>query len=571
MKLFFRYMKHYKVQSILAPLFKMLEAVFELLVPLVVARMIDSGIANHDRGELMKMGLLLLLLCVVGLMFSVTAQYFAAYTAMHAGQEIRANLFSHIQSLSHADLDRAGTSTLITRMTSDVTQVQSGINMMLRLFLRSPFIVVGAVVMAFLVDVKSALIFLIVLPVLSVVVFFIVLHTVPMYRTAQKKLDRLTLLSKEGISGVRVIRAFHREEKETEAFTAETDELFHIQKRVGRLSMLMNPASLVIVNLGIAMLIYYGGIRITAGTLTQGQVVALVNYMSQILVELVKFANLIVIVSKATASAKRVEEVMEIVPSMSWAETNPALDESAPLVSFRNAGLTYAGDAEPSLSGISVDIKRGETLGVIGGTGAGKSTLVHMIPRFYDATEGEVDVCGADVKNYPKETLRKKIGLVPQHAVLFKGTVRENMLEACPDASDTDIWEALADAQADFVKSLDGGLDHVIARGGGNLSGGQRQRLTIARALIRKPEILILDDSASALDFATDAALRKSLRKHAADRATIIVSQRVSAIRQADRILVLDNGVPAGLGSHEELLKKSDVYREIVDSQEKEA
>ena len=571
MKLFFQYMKHYKVPSVLAPLFKMLEAVFELLVPLVVARMIDRGIQTGNRPELIKNGIILLILAIVGLMFSVTAQYFAAYSAMHSGKEIRARLFSHIQQFSHSDLDRAGTSTLITRMTSDVTQVQSGINMMLRLFLRSPFIVLGAVIMAFVVDVRAAMIFVVVLPVLSLIVFYIVFHTVPMYRDAQKKLDKLTLLSKEGISGARVIRAFHREEKEYADFSAETEELFLIQRKVGRLSMLMNPVSLVIINLGIAAIIYYGGLRVRVGTLTRGDVVALTNYMSQILVELVKFANLIVIVSKAAASAKRVEEIMNIRPSMEWKNEEPVIRKDAPVISFRDAELTYSGDAEPSLSGISLSLKSGETLGIIGGTGSGKSTLVSLIPRFYDVTAGEVLLYGVNIKDYPKESLRRRIGLVPQKAVLFGGTIKDNLLEARDDATEEEMWEALEDAQAGFVHDLDGGLSYTLSRGGSNLSGGQRQRLTIARALIRRPEILILDDSASALDFATDAALRKSLKKHESERVTILVSQRVSAIRNADRILVLDNGRPAGLGSHAELLRNSELYREIVESQEKEA
>ena len=576
MKKLLCYLKGYEKETVLAPLFKMLEALLELFVPLVMAAVIDVGIAGGDRRYIVRMCLLLVALGIIGLVCSVTAQFFAAKAATGFSTKLRHALFSHIQSLSYTEMDQIGTSTLITRMTSDVNQVQSGVNLFLRLFLRSPFIVFGAMVMAFTVDVKAALVFVVTIPLLSVVVFGIILWTMPLYQKVQGRLDRVLGLTRENLSGARVIRAINKEEDEKKRYREENDALAGVQKFVGGISGLMNPAAYVIINGAVIAILYTGAVRVDIGSLTQGEVIALVNYMSQILVELVKMANLIITLTKAVACGNRVQGVLETKSSMAFRAAGT--DESAagegnagagaPAVEFRHVSLTYAGAGSEALTDISFSIRKGDTLGIIGGTGSGKTSVVSLIPRFYDATAGTVLVDGRDVKEYGKEELRKKIGVVPQKAVLFAGTIAENLRWGKEDASEEELRRALEISQAaEFVEKKDGGLDAPVLQGGKNLSGGQRQRLTIARALVRRPKILILDDSASALDFATDAALRRALKTMDDAPAVCIVSQRTSSIRYADQILVLEDGKVAGLGTHEQLLKTCPVYQEIHYSQ----
>lgn len=576
MKKLLNYLSAYKKEAVLAPLFKMLEASFELLVPLVMAQIIDTGIKNQDLAYILKMGAVLVLLGVIGLACSLTAQYFAARAAVGFGAGVRRDLFRHINRLSYSEIDAQGTATLITRMTSDVNQVQSGVNLTLRLFLRSPFIVFGAMIMAFTIDVKSALIFAAAIPLLSLVVFGIMLISMPLYKRVQRQLDRVMQITRENLTGARVIRAFNREQDEIASFKEEGGLLIRFQIFVGRISALLNPVTYVIVNLAIVVLIYTGAGQVDSGRIPQGEVVALVNYMSQILVELIKLANLIISITKALACAGRISSVFEMESSIvdpgeekggQVKEENPPVS-GTPRVSFQNVSFSYQGAKEESLSDISFDAVPGEIIGVIGGTGSGKSTLVNLIPRFYDVTKGQVLVNGTDVRAQSLSKLRGQIGVVPQKAVLFKGTIRDNMRWGKEDASDREIEEALETAQAlEVVKSRENGLDAMIFQGGKNLSGGQRQRLTIARALVRKPQILILDDSSSALDFATDARLRKALRERTGGAAVFLVSQRASALRHADQILVLDDGRLAGKGKHEELLETCPVYREICLSQ----
>ena len=567
MKKLLFYLKQYRRESILGPLFKLLEATLELFVPLVVAAVIDRGIFNNDTEYIVRMCLVLVALGAVGLAFSVTAQYFAARAATGFVKQVRHALFAHIQQLSYAQLDHVGASTLVTRMTSDVNQVQNGVNLTLRLLLRSPFVVFGAMVMAFTIDVPSAMIFVVTIPVLSVVVFGIMLACIPLYKKVQQKLDRVLAATRGNLTGVRVLRAFYKEEEEQAAFAARNEELTATQKFVGRISALMNPVTYVIINLAIIALIRTGAIRVEAGLLTQGSVVALYNYMSQILTELIKLANLIINITKSVACGNRIQSVLEIAPDMPVEPQLPAGD-AALEVQLDNAGLTYPGAADAALSGVELRVRPGETVGIIGGTGCGKSTLVQMIPRFYDATEGAVRVEGRDVRAWQPEKLRARIGIVPQKAVLFHGTIRDNLLWGNPNADDEALWAALRTAQAEeVVRGKPEGLDAIVEQGGRNFSGGQRQRLTIARALVRRPAILILDDSASALDFATDAALRRALRELQPTPTIFIVSQRTSSLQHADQILVLDDGRPVGLGRHEELLQSCGVYREIYDSQ----
>ncbi len=585
MKSLLVYLKDYKKESILAPLFKMLEASFELLVPLVMASVIDVGIAREDRPYIIRMCLVLIALGITGFVCSVTAQYFSAKAAAGFGTGVRHALFAHIQELGFAEMDEIGSSTLITRMTSDISQTQSGVNLVLRLFLRSPFIVFGAMNMAFTVDVQSAVIFAVVIPVLSVIVFGIMLITMPLYRKVQSHLDSVLLTARENLTGVRVIRAFNKEREETERFERENQVLTDAQKFVGRISGLMNPLTYIIVNGGIIALIYVGALRVNIGDLTQGEVVALINYMSQILVELVKLANLIITVTKSVACGSRIESVLRIRPDMkngvrTWQEPipgtsgaqtsggTPSCDLSAPAVEFDNVSFTYKGAGAESLSSITFCAQRGQTIGIIGGTGSGKSSLVNLIPRFYDADRGGIKIFGSDVKEYKTEELRAHIGVVPQKAVLFKGTIAENLRWGNESASDAELYRALDIAQArEFVEKKEGGLDFQIEQGGRNLSGGQKQRLTIARALVRRPEILILDDSASALDFATDAALRNAVRSMKDNPTVFIVSQRASSILYADKILVLEDGEMAGAGTHRELLENCPAYQEIYYSQ----
>ena len=566
MKKLLIYLKGYEKETVLAPLFKMLEALFELFVPLVMAAVIDVGIGGSDRGYIVRMCLILVALGVIGLACSITAQYFAAKAATGFSTALRKELFGHIQSLSYTEMDRIGTSTLMTRMTSDVNQVQSGINLVLRLFLRSPFIVFGAMIMAFTVDVKAALVFVVAIPLLSIVVFGIMLWTMPMYRRVQGALDQVLGLTRENLTGVRVIRAFRMEEQEQRRFRQENEHLTDLQKFVGRISGLMNPVTYIIVNGAVIVLLYTGAVRVDAGILTQGAVVALVNYMNQILVELVKLANLIITVTKAVACGNRIQSIFEIPCSMK--NGTEEVGNTITSLQFDHVGLTYAEAGTESLTDIDFTAHAGETIGVIGGTGSGKSSLVNLIPRFYDATAGAVRINGEDVKNYDKESLRHMVGVVPQKAVLFNGTIADNLRWGKEDATEEEMWQALSVAQAkDFVENRDGQLQARVEQGGKNLSGGQRQRLTIARALVRKPGILILDDSASALDFATDAALRKSIREMDGQPIVFIVSQRTSSIRHADKIIVLDDGKVAGMGTHQELLDNCEVYQEIYYSQ----
>ncbi len=593
MKRLLGFLKDYKKETVLAPLFKMLEASFELLIPLVVQRIVDVGIANGDTGYVIKMCLVMVLLGVIGLSCSVTAQFFSAKAAVGFATKLRHSLFSNIQKFSYAQLDNCGTSTLITRMTSDINQVQNGVNMVLRLFLRSPFIVLGAMVMAFTIDVKAALIFVVVIPVLSVVVFGIMLITIPLYKKVQAGLDRILGVTRGNLTGVRVLRAFHKEEEEIAEFSEGNEKLTGMQMFVGRISAVMNPVTYIVVNGGLVALLWTGALQVNVGILTQGAVLALVNYMSQILVELVKLANLIITVNKALACGNRIADVLEIEPGLKEGMTADAMDAGAstadvtatssadvPVVEFNHVSLTYPGAGAESLQDVHFKVMRGQTIGIIGGTGSGKSSLVNMIPRFYEASEGVVKVDGVPVEEYSLQALRKKIGVVPQKAVLFKGTIRDNLLMGLTDTAGCDnpaadepgleerLRKALEISQsAEFVDAKPEGIMTQISQGGKNLSGGQRQRLTIARALVRQPEILILDDSASALDYATDLKLRRAIHEMENTPAVFIVSQRASSILNADLIVVLDDGEVAGMGTHDELLASCEVYQEIYYSQ----
>lgn len=590
MKSLLKYIKDYKKESVLAPLFKMLEASFELMVPLVMASIIDRGIANADTAYIIKMGLILVLLAAVGLISAVTAQYFSAKAAVGFATKLRSALFSHIQNLSYTELDTIGTNTLITRMTSDVNQLQNGVNLTLRLLLRSPFIVFGAMIMAFTVDVKAALIFVVAIPLLSIVVFGIMIASMPLYKKVQAALDKILGRTRENLAGARVIRAFTNEESEIAEFEKENELLLNTQVFVGKISAAMNPVTYVIVNIALVVLLWTGAIRVDSGIITQGAVVALVNYMSQILVELVKMANLIIQLTKALACAKRVEAIFAITSSMGDGNLNTDAinslntgisnskndtsvinkentEKNAAIV-FDHVSLTYSGGGDESLTDINFTVQKGETVGIIGGTGSGKTSVVNLIPRFYDATKGRVMIDGADVKDYKIAALREQIGIVPQKAVLFKGSIKDNLLWGNENATETDLEKALEISQAkEFVDTKEGRLDFMVAQGGKNLSGGQKQRLTIARAIVRNPQILILDDSASALDFATDAKLRQAIKSMKNDMSVIIVSQRASSIQYADKIIVMDDGAMAGIGTHEQLLAENEIYQEIYYSQ----
>ena len=573
MKMIIQFMKNYKKESILAPLFKMLEALLELFVPLVVAQIIDRGIYFEDKRYIISMCLVMFLLAAIGLAFSVTAQYFAAKSAVGASTAMRSKLFAHIQSLGYEEMDRIGSATLITRMTSDINQVQNGINMALRLFLRSPFVVIGSVVMAFTIDVKAALIFVVTVPVLTIVVFTVMAVTKPIYKNVQNSLDRILNITRENLTGVRVIRAFHKEEKEKDTFYAANDELTGLQKFAGKISGLSNPLTFMIINFAIIVLVYAGAIRVNVGSLSQGEVVALYNYMSQILVELIKFANLIVTITKALASVNRIGDIFGQTPRMREGDASfTAEEKTAPssetVVEFRDVSFGYHESGEAAIRHISFQVKRGETIGIIGGTGAGKSTLVNLIPRFYDTTEGSVLLYGKNVKDYSFSELRNQISIVPQKAQLFAGAIRSNLMFGCPDATTQDLEQALEISQAkEFVDAKENRLDALVEQGGKNLSGGQKQRLALARALVRKSELLIMDDSASALDYATDAKLRKAIREMDPKPTVFIVSQRASSILNADQILVLDDGVLVGIGDHESLLESCSVYKEIYETQ----
>lgn len=569
MRSLLKYLKDYKKESILAPVFKMLEASFELFVPLVMAAIIDTGIANHDKGYIFRMGGVLVALGLIGLACSVTAQFFSAKAAVGFATKLRHALFSHIQGLSYAELDTLGTNTLITRMTSDVNQLQSGVNLTLRLLLRSPFIVFGAMIMAFTVDVKAALIFVVAIPLLSIVVFGIMIVSLPLYKKVQAALDKVLGRTRENLEGARVIRAFCKEGQEIESFSEENEALLNIQVFVGKISAAMNPLTYIIVNIALVVLLWTGAIRVDGGIITQGAVVALVNYMSQILVELIKMANLIIQITKALACAKRIESILAVENSQQIEElTQQAKAETDDVIRFDHVGLTYQGGGEESLTDIDFAVKKGQTIGIIGGTGSGKTSVVNLIPRLYDATRGTVYVDGQDVKTYDLEQLRSKVGIVPQKAVLFAGTIRENLMWGNENATEEQLERALEISQAkEFVDTKEGRLDFKIAQGGKNLSGGQRQRMTIARAVVRDPEILILDDSASALDFATDAKLRHAIREMGNDMVVIIVSQRSSSIQYADQIIVLDDGKMVGIGTHDSLLAENEVYQEIYYSQ----
>ncbi len=578
MKKLLVYLKDYKKESVLGPLFKLLEATFELIVPLVMAAIIDTGVATGDKSYIMKMCMVLVLLAVIGLTCSITAQYFAAKAAVGFATKLRHALFAHIESLSFTEMDTVGTATLITRMTSDVNQVQNGVNLVLRLFLRSPFIVFGAMVMAFTIDVKAALVFVVTIPLLSIIVFGIMLISIPLYKKVQSALDKVLGITRENLTGSRVIRAFNKEDDEKVHFNENTDLLTRAQIYVGKISALMNPLTYVIINGAIVVLVWTGAVRVDNGYITQGEVVALINYMSQILVELVKLANLIININKSIACGNRIQSIFEMQPSITdgsgqkvdkvRTDTADRSEEAEYAVEFSHVGLTYAGAGDESLTDIDFKVKKGETIGIIGGTGSGKSSVVNLIPRFYDVTSGFIKVDGKDVKDYPLEELRGKIGTVLQKAVLFHGTICENLKWGNPDATEEDLNRAITVAQAkEFVDNKEGRLDFEIEQGGKNLSGGQRQRLTIARAVVKKPEILILDDSASALDFATDAALRKAIREMEGETTVFIVSQRATSIQHADRIVVLDDGKIVGLGTSEELLESCEVYQEIYNSQ----
>ncbi len=570
MKKLMKFLKDYKKEAVLAPLFKLLEALFELLVPMVMAQIIDQGIANGDMGHVARMGLCLLSLALVGLVSSITAQYFAAKAAVGFSTQLRQALFDHIQGLDFTNVDKAGTSTMITRMTSDINQVQSGVNMVLRLFLRSPIIIFGAMIMAFTIDVKSALIFVAAIPLLAIVVFGIMMWTIPLYRKVQGWLDKVLGVTRENLTGVRVIRAFHKEAEEEEKFKSYTRALAASQNFVGRISAVMNPVTYIIVNGALIALIYTGALQVNVGNLTQGEVIALLNYMSQILVELVKLANLIITITKALACADRVAGVFDIQnqDTRTGIQDTSGKTADAPFLEFDHVSLTYEGAGAETLHDIHFTVEKGETVGIIGGTGSGKSSLVNLIPAFYPVTEGAIRLEGQDIRFLPEDILRRRIGVVPQKAILFKGTIRSNLQWGNPDATEEEMWHAIDIAQArEVVDGKEGKLDARIAQGGRNLSGGQRQRLTIARALVRKPEILILDDSSSALDYATDARLRTALRTLEENTTTIIVSQRASAIRHADKIIVLDDGEMVGAGTHDELLAGCGVYQEIYYSQ----
>lgn len=576
MKDLWKYLAPYKKESILGPLFKLLEASFELFVPLVMAAIIDRGIATQDTGYILRMGLILVVLAIIGLTCALTAQYFAAKASVGFATGIKSALFAHIQTLSYTELDTLGTDTLITRMTSDMNQVQNGMNLTLRLLLRSPFVVFGAVIMAFSINVRAALIFAVAVPLLCVVVFGIMLWTMPLYKKVQASLDRVLGLTRENLTGARVLRAFRMERAEEERFRAQNEELTARQLFVGRISAMMNPVTFIIINVATVILLWSGAIRVDNGILSQGEVIALVNYMSQILVELVKMANLIINITKALACADRVSSVMKIETTMKPVEQSmvPVAkgDENAPVLEMRNVGLTYAGAGESSLDHLNLKVQKGQTVGIIGGTGSGKSSLVNLIPRYYDATEGEVLLAGRNIKEYLLDEVRDLVGMVPQKAVLFTGTIRDNLLfgrdKDASEVSDEDLNVALETAQAkEFVDSRPNGLDDLLTQGGKNLSGGQKQRLTIARALVRKPKILILDDSASALDFATDARLRQAIRHLDPEMTVFIVSQRTASVRFADQIIVLEDGQIAGTGTHEELLENCEVYQEIYYSQ----
>lgn len=566
------YLKDYKKESIIGPLFKLLEATFELIVPVIMARIIDIGIKNQDMLYIWKMGAVLVIFGILGLTCSLLAQYFAAKAAVGFGTALRHDLFWHIENLSHAEVDKAGSSTLVVRMTSDVNQVQSGVNLVLRLFLRSPFIVVGALVMAFTINWKAAMVFVVTVPLLAFVIYGIMVITIPLYKKVQRELDEVLLTTRENLTGVRVIRAFRTQKLERETFEHKSDVLMAIQMHVGKISASLNPLTYIIVNAGIIAVIWFGGIQVNVGDMTQGEVIALVNYMTQTLLALVALANLIITFTKALASAGRINEVFAMKPGIvDGNEKESAVqqtEEPKTAVSMEDVTFYYQKSKEPALEHISFTAKKGETIGIIGGTGSGKSTLVSLIPRFYDVTEGRVFVNGKDVREYKVENLRSKVGMVPQKAVLFHGTIRDNMKMGREDASDEEIFEALKTAQAlEIVENKPGKLDTVLSEGGKNLSGGQRQRLTIARALVRNPEVLILDDSASALDFATDANLRKAIAEDTNDMTVFIVSQRAASIMHADKIIVLDDGQMVGYGTHQELLKQCEVYQEICYSQ----
>lgn len=566
MKKLLRYLKDYKKESVLGPLFKMLEASFELLIPIVMAHIIDVGIAGRSLLEVGKMGALMVAFGLIGFICSITAQYFAAKAAVGFSKSLRGDLFSHIQKLSYTELDKIGTSTLITRMTSDINQVQNGVNLVLRLFLRSPFIVFGAMIMAFTINRKAAIVFVVTIPLLSVVVFGVMFASIPLYKRVQERLDQVLKVTRENLTGVRVIRAFHREEKERDLFENANDLFVKEQLFVGKISALMNPVTYVIINGAIIVLLWTGAWQVEGGIITQGEVVALVNYMSQILVELVKLANLIISVTKAVACGNRIQDIFDMESSLK--EGNILPENAEETVVFEHVSLTYESAGETSLTNLNFKVRKGQTIGIIGGTGSGKTSLVNLIGRFYDCTDGNVLVKGRNVKDYTLEGLRERIGMVPQKAVLFKGTIRENLRWGKENATEDELWQALETAQAaDFVRQKEDGLDFMVQQGGRNLSGGQRQRLTIARALVRRPEILILDDSASALDYATDANLRKAIAGLDGDMTVFLVSQRTASVWNADRILVLDDGEMAGIGTHEELLANCQVYQEIYYSQ----
>lgn len=570
---FARFLKQFKREVLIGPVFKLTEAVFELIVPLVMAQIIDVGIANGDRGYVLRMGGVMVLLGLVGLGCALICQYCAARASQGFGTVLRSEMFRHINTLSHGEIDQIGTPSLITRITNDVNQLQLAVAMLIRLVVRAPFLVIGATVMALLLDWKLACIFFVAAPLMALVLYLVMSRSIPFYRIIQKKLDRISLITRENLSGVRVIRAFSRQEKEKERFAQASEDQMSTSIAVGRISALLNPLTSAIINLAIAAVIWFGGFRVDVGGMTQGEVIAFVNYLNQILLAMIVVANLVVIFTKAAASATRVDEVLELHPSIVNRVSRPAQEvEGSPEIAFDAVSFAYPDAGAYSLSDISFTVARGQTLGIIGGTGCGKSTLVNLIPRFYEVSQGSIKVDGVDVRDYPMEQLRGKVGIVPQRAVLFSGTLRQNMQWRKQDATDEEIWQALETAQAaSFVRKMPDGLDSVILQGGKNLSGGQKQRLTIARALVGEPEILILDDSASALDFATDAALRRAIAKFSAERGnrmtTIIVSQRANTVRYADQIVVLDDGKAAGIGTHEQLLESCQIYREIYWSQ----
>ncbi len=563
-----KYLKGYRVQSIIAPLFKFLEASFELIVPLVMASIIDVGVKNQDKNYIYKMGLVLVILGILGLAAAITAQYFAAKASVGFGTALRRDFYKHLNSLSHKEIDKIGTATMITRITNDINQAQTGVNMFLRLFLRSPFIVIGSIVMCLTVSVKLTLIFAVAAPIIGLIIYLIMTKTIPKYKQIQGNLDKVSLLTRENLSGVRVIRAFSRQKNENDDFREETEELMKAQIRVGKISALLNPLTFVVVNLAIVAILWFGGGYVDSGAITQGELIALVNYMNQILLALIYLANLIIILTKASASAARINDIFGISSSIKdEGNVEQTAVYGAPAVEFKNVSFGYHKD-KPAIENISLSVKQGETVGIIGGTGSGKTTLVNLIPRFYDVTEGELLIDGNNVKAYPLEQLRGKIGIVPQRAVLFRGTIRSNMKWGKADATDEEIWQALETAQAaEFVRKNPEGLDYPVEQGGRNFSGGQRQRLTIARAVIMKPDILILDDSASALDFATDAALRSALARDISNTSVFIVSQRATGIKHASKIIVLDDGKAVGIGTHKELFDSCQIYREICLSQ----